>query len=128
MAQLSPVFILFYMDMSFKGKAVSQWVHVRNWPLVIRSLVRDIDSPVVTLGLLLHEIVERVTAQEYYPYEVDILEDKTVEYLNLRKAIRSEYPSLMTKCKPKHHFIREHIHGNLITFLYLILNFLEMSI
>ena len=60
----------------------------------------------ITLGLKLHEIVERVTAQEYFPYEVDILEEKTVEYLDLRKTIRSDYPSMMLKCKPKHHYIR----------------------
>ena len=89
-----------------KGKAVSQWVHIRNWPLVIRNLVSDLEDPVVNLGLKLHEIVERVTAQEFFPYEVDILEEKLVGYLELRKTVRSDFPSMMPKWKPKHHFLR----------------------
>ena len=54
----------------------------------------------------MHEIVERLTAQEYYPYEIDILEEKLVDYLELRKTVRADYPNLMPHCKPKHHFLR----------------------
>ena len=91
------------------GKAVSQWVHVRNWPLVIKNLIKgcEDEDPVVTLGLKLHEIVERLTAQEFYPYEIDLLEEKLVEYLELRKVVRAAHPNLMPNCKPKHHFLRK---------------------
>ena len=38
------------------------------------QLVTDSSDPVFHLGLLLHEIVERMTAVKFYMYEVDILE------------------------------------------------------
>ena len=59
-----------------KGKAVSNWVHLRNWPILIKRLTTDIDytDPVLSLGLKLHEICERMTATEFLPYEVDIME------------------------------------------------------
>ena len=90
-----------------KGKAVSNLVHLRNWPLLIRTFVKDIDDPVLSLSLMLHEVVERMVASEYFSYEIDILEDKIYQYLNLRKAVRSEYPNLLLNPKPKHHFIRK---------------------
>ena len=90
-----------------KGKAVSQWVHARNWPLVMKKLVKHSDEDdVIELGLKLHELVERLTAIEFFPYEVDLLREKLVQYLTLRKSIREEFPSLMTNAKPKHHFLR----------------------
>ena len=46
---------------------------------MIRGLVSDYEDPAISLGLLLHEIVERLTAQEYFPYEIDIL-GKDQEY------------------------------------------------
>ena len=89
-----------------KGKAVSQWVHLRNWPLVVKGLLSDNNDSALTLGLLLHEIVERLTANEYLPYEIDILEDKVEKYLDLRKVVRADYPSFMPNPKPKHHYLR----------------------
>jgi hypothetical protein len=56
-----------------KGKAVSNWVHIRNWPLIIKDFVVDSDDPVLCLGLNLHEIVMRLTATEFYTHEIDIL-------------------------------------------------------
>ena len=90
-----------------RGKAVSQWVHSRIWPLLIMKFDVDKQDPVLRFGLLLHEIVERLTAGEFYIYEVDILEEKIVEYLNMRKDIRAEFPSIMPNAKPKHHFMRK---------------------
>ena len=78
-----------------KGKAVSNWVHIRNWPLIIKNLVSNFDDPVVSLGLLLHEIVERLTAHEYFWYETIIVEEKIVQYLDMRKSIRLDYPNKM---------------------------------
>ena len=84
---------------------MSNWVHLRNWPFIIKKLVKNFDDPAICLGLKLHEIVERLTAHEYLPYEVDILENKLVEYLDERKSIRCIFPNLMPKPKPKHHFL-----------------------
>ena len=104
-----------------KGKAVSNLVHVRNWPLVVKNLLKDLEDPVITFGLLLHEIVERLTAQEFFQYEIDIVENKIVEYLDLRKSIRSNYPNLLPSAKPKHHFLRR-IHYLIYTKIYYINN------
>ena len=89
------------------GKAVSNWVHLRNFPLIIKGFVKNYDDSILSFALKLHEIVERLCAQELFPYEVKILEDKIVVYLNLRKEVREEYPSLMPNSKPKHHFLRK---------------------
>lgn len=90
-----------------KGKAVSQWVHIRNWPLVIKNLVKNPEDDVIMLGLKLHELVERLTASEYYSYEIDLVEEKLVQYLELRKILQCQFPGLMPKPKPKHHFLRK---------------------
>ena len=89
------------------GKAVSIWVHVRNFPLVIRKFVTGEieEDPVLKLGLKLHEITERVTASEFKDYEIDVLEDIIVNYLDERKNIFDDYPDLMGTPKPKTHFL-----------------------
>ena len=88
-----------------KGKAVSLWVHMRNWPFIIRSMVNNADCKVLGLGLLLHEIVERITAPQFRDYEVEILEEKIYSYLDSRAEIREEFPRFISKPKPKHHFM-----------------------
>ena len=84
-------------------------MHVRCWPLIIRNLVQDTDDPAIILGLKLHELVERLTAYEYYAYEIDILDAKLFEYMELRHQLRLEYPTIMPSAKPKHHFLRFHL-------------------
>ena len=90
-----------------KGKACSQWVHIRNWPLLMRSFVGDRNDPVLALGLKLHEITERLTANEFQHYEIQLLKEAVLEYLDMRKEVRLEYPQFFKRPKPKHHFIRE---------------------
>ena len=60
------------------GKAVSIWVHVRNFPFLIRKFVRDEEEPALILGLKLHELVERITATEFREYEISVLEEKVI--------------------------------------------------
>ena len=98
-----------------KGKAVSNWTHLRNWPVVIRKFVLDFEDEVLILGLKLHDIVERLTAQSFLPYEVDLLEEKITKYLNMRANIRSENPDVMSNPKPKHHFLRRGYINNIIS-------------
>ena len=88
-----------------KGKAVSHWVHIRNFPLIIDSFVTDKSDPVLALGLKLHEVTERITATEYYQYEIHLLKEAVLEYLDMRKEIRLENPRFLSRPKPKHHFI-----------------------
>ena len=99
-----------------KGKAVSQWVHIRNWPLVIKNLVKNPEDDAIALGLKLHELVERLTASEYYSYEIDLVEEKLVQYLKLRKILQSQFPGLMPKPKPKHHYLRKDTKNQGISF------------
>ena len=89
------------------GKAVTHWVHVRNFPFLIRGLVVDPGDTVLSLGLLLHEIIERITAQEFFPYEIDLLERKIQDYLEMRKVLRADHPNLVPSAKPKHHFMKK---------------------
>ena len=89
-----------------KGKAISQWVHLRNFPLIVEKFVIDKDEEVLALALKLHEVTERATASEFHVYEIDLLEDCVIEYLNLRKKLRQEYPDFFNRPKPKHHFFR----------------------
>ena len=90
-----------------KGKAVSNWVHLRNWPLIVKHFVKDYDDPVLNLGLKLHDLVERLCAQEFISYEISILDDKIVDYLELRKLVRQNFPNIMPNPKPKHHYLRK---------------------
>ena len=89
-----------------KGKAISQWVHVRNFPRIVEKFVLDKDEEVLSLALKLHELTERATASEFHPYEVDLLEDCVIEYLDLRKKLRLEHPEFFNRPKPKHHYLR----------------------
>ena len=80
-----------------KGKAVSQWVHIRNWPLVMRSFIVERNDPVLCLGLKLHEITERLTAHEFQHYEIQCLKEAVLEYLDMRKDVRLEYPQFFKR-------------------------------
>ena len=85
------------------GKAVSNWTHVRNFPLLIRKFVQTKDEPALILGLQLHEIVERITANEFREFEICTLEERIIEYLDARKILHTEYPNLLGSAKPKTH-------------------------
>ena len=90
-----------------KGKAVSQWTHIRNWPLIIEKFVLDRSEPFLLLGLKLHDIVERITAHEFHEYEIGILKENIIEYLNCRRSLEESNPDLIWRPKPKHHYLRE---------------------
>ena len=89
-----------------RGKAISNWVHVRNFPLIVRGFVKNKNDPVLSLGLQLHDIVERLTANEFFPHEIDLINEKVKDYFSLRKQIRDDFPNIMPNIKPKHHYLR----------------------
>ena len=99
-----------------RGKAVSIWVHLRNWPFMIRNFILDKDDDALSLGLLLHEVTERITCPEFREYEIDILEEKILNYLDLRRKVRENYPDLMPNPKPKHHFLLSSVTHDILTF------------
>ena len=80
---------------------------MRNWPLIVKKFISDKNDPALALGLKLHELTERITATEYYPYEIELLEEVIVEYLDTRKIMRTDFPDFFKRQKSKHHFIRE---------------------
>ena len=94
-----------FKGMKLPGKAVSVWTHIRNFGIIIHQLVQDFDDQVLGLGLELADIVERVTAVECRHYEIDVLEEKIVEYLDHRKEVFEEFPLEMGTAKPKHHYV-----------------------
>ena len=84
--------------------SLSLWVHMRNFPLIIKPFIQDTDDEVFSMSLLLVDITNRITAAEIREYEVEILEEKIIEFLDKRKDVFESFPDLGT-CKPKHHFI-----------------------
>ena len=70
----------------YSGKAVSHWVHVRNFPLILylNNLIHDESDEVLQLAYLLQEITERITAESFRPYEIEVLDELILEYLDTR--------------------------------------------
>ena len=89
-----------------KGKACSLWVHMRNFPLILKKFIRDSNDDLLHLALKLHEVTERLTAVEFLEYEIQLVEESIIDYLNMRSAIRVDMPDIFGRPKPKHHFIR----------------------
>ena len=56
------------------------------------------------LSLMLHEITERICAAEVEEYEVHVLEEKIIAFLDLRIEISEEHPVIGTPI-PKTHFL-----------------------
>ena len=92
-------------DKKLAGKACSIWLHMRYFPLVVRMFVKDSDDMALTLGLRLHEIVERLTAGEFQEYEIVVLDELIINYLNERKVVAEMFHSLLGNPKPKTHYL-----------------------
>ena len=87
------------------GKACSLWVHIRNFPLIVKDSIVDPSDEVLALMILLGDITARVTAFEFRTHEIDNLEQKIIKYLDDRKAVFEAHPAQMGTPKPKHHFL-----------------------
>ena len=83
------------------GKAISQWVHARNFPLIMKPFVQNNDDNILELALLLVEITGRITAYEFREHEILLLEEKVTEYLDKRKEIFEVFGHLLGTAKPK---------------------------
>ena len=81
--------------MKLVGKAVSHWVHIGYFGLIISGFVQDSSDPVLALGMQLLELTERLTAEQFRLYEIDVIEEKVIEYLEARKLVYDEFPNLM---------------------------------
>ena len=68
-------------------------------------MVQEPESDVLKLGLMLVDITNRITAAEFQQYEISILEDKIIEYLDHRKEVFENFPDILGTPKPKHHLI-----------------------
>ena len=47
------------------------------------------------------DVTERIMANEFRHHEIDILEDKIVEYLDMRKRVYADHTDLIGSAKPK---------------------------
>ena len=88
---------------------MSQWVHARNFPMMVKKFIAEKDDKVLEFALKMHEITERITATEFLEYEIDLLDECVIEYLDMRKQLRSEFPEFFKRPKPKHHFMRRNV-------------------
>ena len=88
------------------GKAVSHWVHMRNFLVILylKGWIPDQNDEVVQLAIKLHELTERLTAETFRPHEIETLDVVIHEYLDLRKIVFNNHP-VLGRAKPKHHFI-----------------------
>ena len=87
-----------------RGKAISHWIHIRCFPLImmIKEWIKDPDQ-VFILALKLHEITEMVLAEKIEIYELEILDEISTSYLDLRMKLAEDYD--IESIKPKHHFL-----------------------
>ena len=88
-----------------QGKAVSILTHMRCFGMVIEPLVKDIEDKVLYFAFQLLELTERLMASEYREFEIEILEQHVIDYLDSRQKIYDEFPALLGTPKPKHHYM-----------------------
>ena len=91
-----------------KGKAMSILSHLRYFGLILKK-IPNLDEGVVNddafiLAIELSRMCERLMAPSIREYEIDLLEEDVVLYLDKRAALFKEYPRFMNNPKPKHHF------------------------
>ena len=87
------------------GKACSIWVHIRNFPVIIKDFAVDKDDEVLSFLLLLVEITSRLTALEFREHEIIEVEELIIEYLDTRKLLHDRFAGYLGSPKPKHHFL-----------------------
>ena len=88
------------------GKAVSQWLHIRIFLFILfeNGWIGDEGNKVIQLAILLTDLSLRITAEKIEAYEIDVLEEVIVKYLDLRKEMYEEFP-VLRHAIPKLHFL-----------------------
>ena len=90
-----------------KGKAFSISTHVRFFGLLLVNLepaVELFNEKAYVMFLYLSRILEKVMTPCIRYFEIENLEEETIAYLNLRREVFQEFPTLLTNPKPKHHY------------------------
>ena len=89
-----------------RGKAISHWIHLRNFPLImaLNNWIKDDTEIAWKLILVLHELTERITSDAFNLYEIEVLDEIIIDYLDLRKEVFQNHPTI-GKFKPKHHYL-----------------------
>ena len=98
------------------GKAISQWVHMRVFSIILyyKGWVVDSEDPVLLLALKLEDVTNRLCAEEFRIHDIETLEIVILEYLDMRKKVYEHY-SVIGRPKPKHHFLT-HYHSSVRNF------------
>ena len=87
------------------GKAVSVWLHLRCFGMILQPFVKDIDDGGLSLAMLLSDISNRLAAIEFREWEIEALEELIIDYLEQRKIVFESFPALMGTPKCKHHYL-----------------------
>ena len=85
------------------GKAVSIWVHIRIFPLLIEEFIQDNEDEILQFVLLIVDITNRLMANKFSLFDIEVLEDKIIEYLNKRMELIDLFTEELGSAKPKHH-------------------------
>ena len=91
-----------------KGKAMSIMSHVRYFGLILKK-IPGLDENIVNedafkLAISLSKHAEKLMAPAIRNYEVDLLEEDIMYYLDMRADMFQEFERFMGRPKPKHHF------------------------
>ena len=88
------------------GKATSNWVHIRNFLVILylNGWIQDCNDEALQLAIKLHEMTERITAEAFRLNEIETLDDVIIDFLDHRKNVFNDFP-VIGRPKPKHHFI-----------------------
>ena len=64
---------------------------MRNFALIVQPFVKDVDDEVFRFSLMLADITSRITATEFREYEIQILEDIIIKYLDQRMQLMENH-------------------------------------
>jgi hypothetical protein len=85
------------------GSAAQMWNLIRYLPYILHDLVPNLADPVFDLLVRLHDIVELITAPILTTSEIDLMEVRITDYLDLRQDFVTD--DIVCSAKPKHHFV-----------------------
>jgi hypothetical protein len=70
-------------------------------PLILQPFIKDPQHPVLLLILQLHKLQEFYLSEKIMAWELDVLEELTVEFFELRAECDRQFPACFTSIKPK---------------------------
>ena len=88
---------------------MSLLTHLRNFGFIVKDFheinPRLVQEKAFSMILDLSKIVMKIMASQIREYEVSLLQQEIISYLNDRKIMFEEFPRFMSSPKPKTHFV-----------------------